>query len=531
MLRCTAEFRADDLPRPPPRREPWILEFDVPPQPGEQIMRAVRRILVLLLPLAASIALRQSAWGEVRVAGLFGSHMVLPREQVLPVWGWAEAGETIEIEFAGQKRTATAADDGAWRVDLEPLSASAEPRSMKVTGSKTDRPLLFDDLLVGEVWLASGQSNMATSAGPEAAEADTPLVRFTAVDSYYPGRPAADVKQACRWRAAGRDSAPSCSGTALWFARRVQAELDVPVGVVVGAAGGSRAEHWTRREVLERTSGPDAYVKKILAEAERLRGKPPAEADRNKLPQFIPGTPEWVDARLGGRYNGMIAPLAPFPFRGVLWYQGEDNAGDFDAYESLLTAMIADWRATWRRELPFLIVQLPAYLRQRRADGTDWAAMREVQERIACNVPRCGLAVTFDNNDPDQLHPRNKRTVGTRLADVALRTVYNRDSVPHSPEFAAMTVDGGRATLRFRNLGEGLDTRDAKTLTGFQIAGADRRFVAAEAQLVANQVIVSSIEVAQPVAVRYAWTDAPAVSLFDRRGVPIAPFRTDDWKP
>lgn len=494
-------------------------------------MQIGRFAFVVSASIAAMLASSCPVRGEVRVAGIFGSHMILPREQVLPVWGWATAGETIEVEFADQKRTTSAAADGSWRIELDRLAASSEPRTMKVAGSKSEHPVVFDDLLVGEVWLASGQSNMATSAGPEGAEADTPLVRFAAVESFYPGSRATDVKKPCRWRDARRESAASCSGTALWFARRVQSELHVPVGVVVSAAGGSRAEHWTRRDLLERTPGPDAYVRKILAEAERLRGKPPSESDRGKPPQFIPGTQEWVDARLGGRYNGMIAPLSPFPFRGVLWYQGEDNAGDYEAYEPLLKAMIADWRATWNRELPFLIVQLPAYLRQRRADGTEWAAMREVQAKLARTVPRCGLAVTLDNADPDQLHPRNKRAVGTRLGDVALRTVYDRDSVPPLPEFEAMTVDGARAIVRFRNPGDGLDARGAKSLTGFRLAGVDRRFVAADAQLVDDRVIVSSPSVSEPIAVRYAWTDAPAVSLFDRRGVPIAPFRTDDWRP
>lgn len=471
------------------------------------------------------------ALAEVRLAGVFGSRMVLPRDVDLPVWGWAAAGERIDVEFAGQKRTTTASSTGGWRVDFAPLPATSTPQEMHVRGAQATRPIVLSELLIGEVWLAGGQSNMATGAGPEGAEADTPLVRFAAVESYYPGHPSDDLKTPCRWRDAGSESAPSCSGTALWFARRLHAELKIPIGVVVSAAGGSRAEHWTRRSLLERTPGPDAYVTKILAEAEKASGKPLSTKDAGKLPQFIVGTSEWVDARLGGRFNGMIVPLAPFPFRGVLWYQGEDNAGDFESYQPLLTAMIGDWRATWNRELPFLIVQLPAYNHQRQPHGTVWAAMREVQSKIAAQVPACGLAITLDNADPDQLHPKNKRTVGTRLGDLALRQVYDRPEIAAAPEFATATFADNRATIRFRNLESGLVSRTGDVLAGFQIAGDDRKFVTAEARLVDGEVTVSSPTVAQPRAVRYAWTNAPQVSLFNRQGTPVPPFRTDDWQP
>jgi sialate O-acetylesterase len=485
----------------------------------------VRAALVVVVAFAGV----PSAWGEVRLAGVFGSRMVVPRDVEMPVWGWAAAGERVDVEFAGQKRSTTADTAGAWRVDFAPSPASSSPQELRVTGSQSSRPLVLGELLIGDVWLAGGQSNMATGAGPEGAEADTPLVRFAAVESYYPGRRADDIKAPCRWRDAGRESAPSCSGTALWFARRVQAELNVPVGIVVSAAGGSRAEHWTRRELLERTAGPDAYVKKILAEAEKVRGKPPADKDAGKPPQFIVGSPEWVDARLGGRFNGMIAPLAPFPFRGVLWYQGEDNAGDSESYQALLTSMIGDWRATWKRELPFLLVQLPAYNHQRQSAGTVWAAMREVQAKIAREVPHCGLAVTLDNTDPDQLHPKNKRTAGTRLGDVALRQVYGRTDVAAASEFDSATFANGRARLRFRDGGSAIVSRTGESLTGFQIAGDDRRFVAAEARLVDGEVVVSAATVTQPVAVRYAWVNAPQLSLFNQTGTPVAPFRTDEW--
>lgn len=492
------------------------------------LVRLTSCCVAIFLLAAAEIS---AAYGEVRVAHLFGDQMVLPREVPVPVWGWAEGGESITVEFGDQRRMTTADAQGKWSLELPPLPASAEARELKISGGKSAESVRFRDVLVGEVWLASGQSNMATGAGPEGATADTPLVRFTAVESYYPGEPAADVKSRCRWRTGGAESAPSCSGTALWFARRLQDELGIPVGVVVSAVGGSRAEHWTRREILEKTAGPDAYVAKILAEAKKAQAKPAAQGSAGKFPGHIVGTPEWIDGRLGGRFNGMIAPLAPFPFRGVIWYQGEDNAGDYTAYAALLPAMIADWRTWWRRELPFVIVQLPAYNHQRQPEGTTWAAMREVQSAIASKVPGCGIAITLDNTDPDQLHPKNKRTVGERSAGIALRQVYGREEVPVPPRFESMTVSGPTARLRFSNVGGGLTSKTGENLRGFAVAGADRKFVVAEARLDGNEVIVSAKEIASPAAVRYAWINAPQVSLYDRSGVPIAPFRTDDWKP
>ncbi|MFM8275361.1 MAG: sialate O-acetylesterase, partial [Gemmata sp.] len=210
------------------------------------------RTLTLLLALA-SIA--PKARGDVSIAHVFNDHMVLPRDVALPVWGRAAAGEKVTVEFGGQKKSATAGGNGSWLVTLDALPAATEPKELTVSGSKTDRPILLRDVLVGDVWLAGGQSNMATGAGAAGAEADTPLVRFTAVETYYPGTRPADLKGRCRWRAADAASAGSCSGTALYFARQVQAKLGVPVGLVVSAAGGSRAEAWTRRATLDAGDG------------------------------------------------------------------------------------------------------------------------------------------------------------------------------------------------------------------------------------------------------------------------------------
>lgn len=493
---------------------------------GSNFVAAVARGALLLFASFAAASLR----AETRLANIFADHMVLQRDLPMAIWGFANAGEGVEVEFAGQKKEAVAGADGAWKVMLAPLAGSGEPRRLVARETRSGSEAVLNDVLVGEVWLGGGQSNMAMSAGPEGSEADTPNVRFTFVESFYPGAPAPDLKSRCRWRDAGAKSAPSCSGTGLWFARRLQAELRVPVGIVVSAAGGSRAESWTRREVLGNTDGIGNYVAKILEEVAKAKASPHPASPEKKTAAFIAGSEEWMHGHLGGRFNGMIAPLTRLTIRGVIWYQGEDNARDHEAYGKLLPAMIADWRSAWGRELPFLIVQLPAYNADHKPDGTAWSAMREVQERIPRTVPGCGVAVTFDNTDPDQLHPKNKRSVGERLGLLALRQIYQRDVIASGPVFDSMKVSGDRVRIVFRELGGGLIARGGGALKGFTIAGADRQFVPADAHIEGDAVVLSAAALKEPAAVRYAWSNAPAVSLFNKAGLPAGPFRTDRWE-
>jgi sialate O-acetylesterase len=484
-----------------------------------------------LSTLAATLLLlgATSAMAEVKVANIFNDHMVLQREVALPVWGTAEPGEEVTVTFAGATAGATGGADGAWEVKLAPMPASAEGRTLTVKGSKSPAPVEINDVLVGEVWLASGQSNMATSGGAPAGAADTPLVRIGGVASFYPLEPAGDLGQRSGWKVADAKSAPGCSGAALYFARGLHAELKVPVGIVVSAVGGTRIESWLRRGALDAATPASKYRDNMLAEVEKGKANPPANPE-NKPASFIAGTPEWASARLGGRHNGMIAPLARFPVRGFIWYQGEDNARDHAEYAKLLPALINDWRAMWGKPLPFLIVQLPSYNADKKPDGTDWAAMREVQERVAKSVPNCGIAITLDNPDPGELHPKNKPSVGDRLARVALNQVYGLTKiVATGPTFVGMQLTGPRAVISFKDDGHGLVSTSGDGLTGFQIAGADKKFVPADARIEGNNVIVSSAQVPEPVAVRYAWTNVPAVSLTNSAGLPAAPFRTDAW--
>ena len=481
------------------------------------------RLLAPAALLAVGLAAPAAA---LEPANAFGDHMVLQRGVPVPVWGRAEPGEEVTVEFAGRRQTATAAADGAWKVKLDALDASAEPRELVVRGSKSAKPVVLKDVLVGDVWLCGGQSNMAQTAGAEATAEDTPLIRFMTVESFTPGAPAADVAARCRWRAADAKGAASCSGSALWFARRVQKDEKIPIGLAISCTGGSAIEQWIRREALVKTPGAKRHLD-YVADLTRKLEKTPPPADKEVPHGGWPGSPQWIDGHVSGRFNGMIAPLAPLALKGVLWYQGEQNASRSADYATMLPALIADWRATFGQDLPFLIVQLPAYAAEKKPEGTNWAAMREVQERVAREVPKCGVAITCDNPDPDQIHPRNKKTVGERLGLVALKQVYGHDVVASGPLVDRVDVKGNAAHVHFKELAGGLVSKTGDSLGGFQVAGADGKFVAADAKIVGDTVVVSAAAVAEPKAVRYAWINVPTMSLWNKAGLPAAPFRTD----
>lgn len=486
-------------------------------------------LCLLLVPVVARAA--------VAFANVFNTRMVLPRDVPVPVWGTALPGETVTVSFAGQAKTATTTPAGKWSVTFDPLTASSTSRDLTVNGNQTASPAVLTDVLVGEVWLVSGQSNSTATAGTEGAVIDTPTVRFATVESYYPVETPADLKSRCNWRKADTTSAGSCPAVGLWFARRIQADLGIPVGIIVSGQGGTRIEAWTRRAVLDATDVPGSYMQDVLQTVAEYQASPPPPTDPPTAPNLIPGTPEWMWQRLGGRYKGMIAPLAPFAVRGIIWYQGEDNASDHAHYATLLPAMITDWRATWNREIPFLIVQLPAYNANGQPNGTTWAAMREVQEHVSRSVPNCGLAVTLDNTDPDQLHPNNKRTVGERLGLLALKDIYQLPVIARGPVFDSMVVTAGvngnpgTARIHFRELADGLVSKTGSSLTGFTIAGPDKLFQSASAVIDGNSVIVSATGLTQPSAVRYAWVNAPQTSLTNSAALPAAPFRTDNPYP
>jgi sialate O-acetylesterase len=648
------------------------------------------RFLLLFVGLVAS--------AEPSLPAVFTDHMVLQREMAVPVWGKAPAGEEVVVEFAGQKKTAVADASGRWKLKLDPMAASAEPRVLKV-GS-----LSISDVLVGEVWLCSGQSNMGMSVGEsadaekEVAAANHPKVRLFTVASNPVLRPVADVRGA--WSVCSAQTVRSFSAAAYYFGRKLHEELKVPVGLIHSSVGGTPVESWTRMEVLRRNPAVaarvDAEVAEMLAQPETTRlfpaarraweekygVRPPATAESAKgwaedsadtkdwktvrfpaqwgqqgfksggvfwirkevdlpasaagksfslslvwiseqydtvywngeeighaadqPPEFynqqrryqVParlvkpgrnviavrivsatekagpwvaghqlGLPvedvgkvgdEWLlrqesafallpPAALAERpkpsrmvmrnvpaslYTGMIAPLAPYGLRGVLWYQGESNAPRHKEYRELLSAMIKDWRAQWGQgDFPFISQQLvnnglPYDDADRPRDS--WPYLREAQVRVADEVPNVSLAVGIELGSKYTIHPQNKQEVGRRLALVALEKTYGQALESSGPRYLGMKVEGPTIRVTFRHAA-GLRSKDGEPRR-FAVAGADRKFFWANARIEGGSVVVSSREVLSPVSVRYAWAENPeGCNLYNAAELPASPFRTDTW--
>ena len=443
----------------------------------------------------------------VRLPGIFGNHLVVQRGQPVPVWGWANPGETVVVEFAGQTVGTQTGDDGRWKVELTACKVGP-PSDLTVKGSSGEAVAL-KDVLVGDVWLCSGQSNMqwTFNAGQgvmnndaEVAAANYPDVRMFTVARTAAPKPSADVKgewlpiTPANLRVGGTDGA---SALAYFFGRELHQRLGVPIGLVNASVGGTAAERWTSRTALE--AHPS------------LRSL----ADEDGASTL---------------YNGMIAPLIPYAIRGAIWYQGEDNTARAYQYRTLFPAMIAQWRADWGQgDLPFGFVQL-APCRYKPLAPECCAELREAQTMTLQSTPNTGMAVTMDVGDVNNIHPKNKQEVGRRLALWAMAKVYGRRIEYSGPIYRSMAVDGDRIRVEFTHVGDGLVSSDGKPLSNFTIAGEDRQFVPAAAEVDGRSIVVHSDQVAKPIAVRYAWRDDATPNLANRDGLPASPFRTDAWK-
>jgi sialate O-acetylesterase len=437
-------------------------------------------VAVLAVACAVSVA-----GAEVKLPGVFGDHMVLQRDVAVPVWGWAEPGGEVTVTLAGQSQTAAADKDGKWSLRLNRMPAGG-PYTLKVRGSST---LELGDVLVGEVWLCSGQSNMAMAVSgcnqyaEEQAAADLPKIRHFTV----PRRNAQAPETTCggAWTVCSPQTVGKFSGTAYFFGRTLHKELNVPVGLINSSVGGTPIEAWTG----PKDSGP--------------------------------------------LYNGMIAPLAPYAIRGAIWYQGERNAkvGQPEAYAAQLPALIGGWRGVWGQgDFPFLYVQLPNYTQpqQQPVENAGWVQIREAMLKTLA-VPNTGMAVTVDLGEAGNIHPKNKQDVGKRLALWALAKTYGRDLVYCGPLYRSMRNEGDKIIVRFDQAGGGLVAKGDQ-LKGFAIAGADKEFRWADAAIEGDTVVVRSPQVKDPAAVRYAWASNPDGNLYNKAGLPASPFRTDDWE-
>jgi sialate O-acetylesterase len=494
----------------------------------------------------ALILLGSAAFAEVRLPAIFSDHMVLQRGMTVPVWGWANAGEEVTVSIAGQTKKAVAGADGKWMVRLSSIK-STEPMKLTVAGTNT---LTVDDVLAGEVWLCSGQSNMAFKVSSaqnfeqEQIAATVPQIRTFLTERVSTKEPQADVKG--RWILAGPDTLKEFTAAGYFFARGIYKELQVPVGLVHSSVGGTAIELWISAEAqrnspelrpqmdamdkenaeFDKAAATAKYQaalarhKKAVAEA-KAAGKPAPRAPQD------PVALQERKTGIGVLYNGMIAPLIPYALRGALWYQGEANSQPERAkwYQYQLPLLIKDWRTRWGQgDFPFAWVQLPNF----NGPGRDWPLVREAMLK-SLSVPHTGMAVAIDVGEPDNIHPKNKQEVGKRLSMWALGAVYGKKCETSGPLASGHSVKGGSMTVKFHHTEGGLVAKGGD-LRGFQIAGSDKKWAPASAKISGGSVIVSSPDVKEPAAVRYAWTNNPDCNLFNGAGIPASPFRTDDWE-
>ncbi|MHB1307484.1 MAG: sialate O-acetylesterase [Limisphaerales bacterium] len=479
---------------------------------------------------------------------IFSDNMVLQRDIPLKIWGWADPGQSVEVSFSTRKADAKAGADGKWIVTLEPLPANAAPGELSV--SAADQRVSIKNVLVGEVWICSGQSNMewalrdTDQARETIAAADFPLIRQFKVPHVTNAKPQKDLPG--EWSVCSPATAPNFTGVGYHFGLQLHKKLNVPIGLINTSWGGTRIEPWTDpegfklstelKDISELIANADAVhrqnqiarLDELEAWVKQSRGTLEAGADLSGFPGGIPQHPLNAGDRPTGIYNAMIAPLVPYGMRGAIWYQGESNNGEGMLYLEKMKALIGSWRRLWGQgDFPFLYVQLAPY-RYNRPEALPgiWEA-----QTAALSMANTGMAVITDIGNVADIHPRNKTEVGRRLSLWALAKTYGANVGDYSgPLYRAMQVQGDKAILTFDHA-EGLKSLDGKPLTWFTVAGEDKKFVDARAEIAGKTVVVSGDGVAKPAAVRFGWHETAEPNLANGAGLPASPFRTDRWQP
>jgi len=516
-------------------------------------MKPLPTLIVLVCLLPAFLR------AELAVPRFFSDGMVLQREREASIWGEASPGAEVFVLFKGGKASTKADENGKWRTKIAAGAADATGAKL-VIESGSDR-IEIGDVLVGEVWFASGQSNMVFTMGrapeyaPLVAESNHPALRFFNAPQVTAIEPQWDIEG--EWTSATPETVPDYSAVAFFFARKLHLELGVPVGVIKSAWGGKPVETFTSREALNTHPGTKALVDTLLSEdavydpakakaahEERLaawteaakawRAKPAAERGRLAKKPAEPKRPLLTEGRPGVLYNAMIHPFAGYTLRGAIWYQGEGNAKPGAVpYDESLPLLIRDWRGRWGDDFSFYFVQLANFREPSTAPGTadPWPLLQDRMRRILTKVPKTGMAVINDTGEADDIHPKNKKDPGERLALWALAKDYGRDLVYSGPLFRESVPADGALRVRFDHAGAGLKSRDGGPLKRFEIAGKDRVWHWAEAKIEgADSVLVLHTEVPEPAAVRYAWASNPeGANLVNSEGLPTSVFRTDDW--
>ncbi len=491
----------------------------------------MKRYALLFLALLLSLPTVQA---DVTVSSLYSDHMVLQRDKANLLWGWADAGETINVNFDGYTRRTKADADGNWSVTLPKMSLGA-PKTLTVKGKNT---VTVKDILMGDVWVCSGQSNMGWSvsrshdAVNESAAANYPEIRYYQVPLTVALKPIKDANGS--WVHTTPETVPNFSAVGYFFGRQLHKDLKVPIGLIGTAWGGTAIESWISQDATEISAtfdrlnndwkpdvaklGPDLYSWYNVRGKDRI-AKP-------KTKRGIGGAPNVPSFN----YNAMIAPLGQFSIKGAIWYQGESNAGRAYQYRDLQQTMITDWRNQFDQgDFPFFITQL-ANFRERNDQPveSEWAELREAQSMAARDMNNVGIACIIEKGDAKDIHPRNKQAVGYRLAQNALNVAYgHKDVMPAGPTYKSMKIKGNTAIISFDNVGKGLEARYG--VKGFAICGADKKFVWADAKIVGKKVHVSADSVVNPIAIRYGWSNNPEVSLNNSDNLPTSPFRTDDF--
>jgi len=504
-------------------------------------------------PTLLLVAFSLTAQAELKLPAIIGDNMVLQQKQANPIWGWDTPGTAVTVTFANQTKSTKAGTDGKWTVKLDPVPANAKPAQLSIKGS-TVREL--KNVLVGEVWVCSGQSNMQWTvqgcwdAELEIATAKYPQIRLISVPAVGTQEPQKDFSGA--WKECAPETVAGFSAVGFFYGRILHRVLDVPVGLINNAWGGSAAEAWVRRDVLEKDarftqlmenakkneaniSNPEVKAKyeaalaewKKQAEASKLAGTP--------FTTRAPSPPDaWLrgNARPGNIFNGVLLPTIGYGIKGAIWYQGESNAGRAYEYASLFPLMIQHWRDEWKQgDFPFYWVQLADYMAEQPQPGDSaWAELRESQTKTQNAIKNGGQAVIIDLGEANDIHPKNKRDVAERLARWALAKDYGIKLPYRSPEYKSLEITGAKAVVTLDTFGSSLRTVDVGEVKGFVICGEDKKWVWATAKLLGKDKIeVSAAAVAKPVAVRYAWSDNPVCNVYSTEGLPMTPFRTDDF--
>ncbi len=494
----------------------------------------------LVIGLFASLPVH----ADVRMVSIFSDHMVLQAGlKGLPIWGTADEGEEVTVQFQGQRGTVKT-KDGKWTIRLNPLAVSATPDVLKVSGKNR---LQFSDVLVGEVWICSGQSNMeqnmtaAFEPQVDIEKSNNPNIRLYTVPNTKANEPLEDVRSS--WLECKPHNVRFFSAVGYYFGRELQKSMDVPVGLIHSSWGGSPAEVWMSKSALEAkpeylldivTAYDDQYAKYKDAKAKYDAESDVLKKKGEKQTATAPAPPFWKPSEL---YNGMITPIAPYGVKGAIWYQGESNAGRAAQYRTLFPDMIKNWRQTWGQlDFTFLAVQLAPYMKiETEPKESNWAELREAQMLATKVLPKVGVAVITDVGDEKDIHPKKKEPVGARLALAARGIAYGQKIVYSGPTYKNMKVKtdkvaGDRIIITFDHVGGGLEAHDGE-LKGFAICGADKKFVWGKAEILPdNTIAVSHPDIKKPTAVRFGWANYPVVNLWNKDGLPASPFRTDEPK-